>query len=65
MVGCALQMQGTKARKRTEPYPFGFVPHLQAEAGRVERRGSRMQKIHTSRKGVREKERDERERERD
>lgn len=29
---------------RVEPYPFRLIPHLQAEAGRVKRTGSHMQR---------------------
>lgn len=45
---------------RVEPYPFRLIPHLQAEAGRVKRTGSHMQRE----KPAEKTETDKRERER-
>lgn len=39
---------------RVEPYPFRLIPHLQAEAGRVKRTGSHMQREKPGRKTQRE-----------
>lgn len=40
---------------RVEPYPFRLIPHLQAEAGRVKRTGSHMQREKPGKKTQRDK----------
>lgn len=47
-MGCWASTQEEQGQRldgtRVEPYPFRLIPHLQAEAGRVKRTGSHMQR---------------------